>query len=235
MVVALHIETRGTTGLLTLDRPERAHAYDRTVLEAIASGFAELEGRCHVVIIQSTGDRAFCGGADLQEMQTTDPLDALDLFSQRVFNSIARSPVLTIAAVQGAAIAGGFELTLACDIRVVGPAARFELPETALGLVPSAGGSTRLTRLVGPSLAKQVILAGRSLSAEDALQHGLAIQISPDPRAAALELAKKISTRDPLAQRLAKGIVDGAEDTESLQAERVAEALLYARKQARED
>jgi len=168
-------------------------------------------------------------------MQGADPLDALDLFSQKVFNNIARSPVVSIAAVQGAAIAGGFELTLACDLRVVGPNARFELPETALGLVPSAGGSTRLTRLVGPSLAKQVILAGRSLSAEEAFHFGLAIQICPDPRAAALALAEQIQTRDPVAQRLAKSIVDGAEDTESLQAERVAEALLYARKQAREE
>ena len=233
--MTIRVERRGDIGLLTLDRPERAHAYDRSVLEALASGLTEIEAQCTVVVVQSTGDRAFCGGADLHEMRGADPLDALDLYSQRVFNTLARSPLISIAAVQGAAIAGGFELTLACDIHVIGPSARFELPETALGLVPSAGGSTRLTRLLGPSVAKQVILGGRSLSAEDALQLGLAIELHSDPRAAAWVLAEKIAARDPVAQRLAKGIVDGAEDTESLQAERVAEALLYARKQARED
>ena len=233
--MTVRIETRGKCGLLTLDRPDRAHAYDRTALEALSSGFSELEAHCPVVIIQSTGDRAFCAGADLHEMKKATPLDALDLFSQRVFNAIARSPVISIAAVQGAAIAGGFELTLACDIRLVGHAARFELPETSLGLVPSAGGTTRLTRLMGPSLAKQVILAGRSLNAEDAVAYGLAMSLHADPRAAALKLAETIAERDPVAQRLAKGIVDGAEDTESLQAERVAEALLYARKNARDN
>ena len=233
--MTIHVDIRGKIGLLTLDRPERAHAYDRSLLEALAAGFEQLGASCPVIVIQSAGDRAFCGGADLHEMEGTTPLDALDLFSQRVFSDIARSPVISVAAIQGAAIAGGFELTLACDVRVVGPNARFELPETALGLVPSAGGSTRLTRLVGPSIAKQVILAGRSLNAEEALNFGLAIEINDDPRTAALALAERIAARDPVAQRLAKGIVDGAEDTESLQAERVAEALLYARKQAKKD
>ena len=232
--MAVHIETQGSIGLLTIDRPERAHAYDRTALEGISSGFSELAVHCSTIVIQSTGDRAFCSGADLHEMNQATPLDALDLFSQRVFNTIARSPVISVVAIQGAAIAGGFELALACDIRIAGPNARFELPETALGLVPSAGGSTRLTRLVGPSLAKQVILAGRSLNADEAHRHGLVLEVHADPRGSALKWAQKIADRDSVAQRLAKGIVDGADDAESLQAERVAEALLYARKQSKE-
>lgn len=233
--MAVHVDIQGNIGLLTIDRPERAHAYDRTALEGISSGFSELEAHCSTIVIQSTGDRAFCSGADLHEMTEATPLDALDLFSQRVFNTIARSPVVSVVAVQGAAIAGGFELALACDIRIAGPKARFELPETALGLVPSAGGSTRLTRQVGPSLAKQVILAGRSLNADEAHQYGLVLEIHEDPRACALEWARKIAARDPVAQRLAKGIVDHTDDADSLQAERVAEALLYARKQSKDE
>ena len=226
----VHTEIVEGIGRLILDRPERAHAYDRTHLDALDAGFQELAERVHVVIISSTGERAFCGGADLKAMEKADPLDALDLRSQEVFTRIARSPVVSIAAVQGAAVAGGCELALACDLRVVGPRASFQLPETALGLIPSAGGCTRLTRLLGPSLAKQVILAGRQLGAEEAVRFGLAIAQNPDPLARALTLGRTLAERDPVALRLAKQVIDLGEDRRSLDAERVSEALLYTRK-----
>ena len=229
----IRAEVRDPIGLLWLDRPEKAHAYDRAHLDLIEQTFASLAARVRVVVVASTGQRAFCAGADLDEMNRADPLDALDLRSQRVFTGIARSPVITVAAVQGPAVAGGCELALACDLRVVGPKARFSLPETALGIIPSAGGCTRLTRLVGPGRAKQVILAGQAIDAMSAVSWGLALRLAEDPLADALALAGDISKRDPVALRLAKQVIDRGEDAASLEAERVSEALLYTRKAAR--
>lgn len=233
--MAIHTDIVDGIGRLVLDRPDRAHAYDAAHLDALEAGIAELEGKVSVLVLSSTGDRAFCGGADLKALAKADPLDALDLRSQHVFTRLARSRVISVAAVQGPAVAGGCELALACDLRVVGPRASFRLPETELGIIPSAGGCTRLTRLVGASLAKQVILAGRTLSADDAVQTGLAVAVNPDPLARALTLARTLAERDAVALRLAKQIIDRDEDRGSLEAERVAEALLYQRRQARQE
>lgn len=230
--MAIHSETRGEIGIITLDRPEKAHAYDRAHLDLLADALA-LGRAVRVLVVRSTGSRAFCAGADLDEMKGADPLDALDLRSQAVFTALARLPCTTIAAVQGPAVAGGCELTLACDLRVVGPNARFTLPETALGIIPSAGGCTRLTRLVGPSRARMVILAGKAIDARQAVDWGLAIELADDPFAAALALAENVAKRDPVANRLAKMIIDRGEDAASLEAERVSEALLYGRKAQR--
>ena len=224
------VDIRDRVGLLTLDRPEKAHAYDREHLEALQRGLERLSAAVPVVVIQSTGERAFCGGADLSVVGSADPLDALDLYSQQVFTAIAHSPLVSIAAVHGAAIAGGCELALACDLRVVGPRARFALPETRLGLIPAAGGCTRLTRLVGPGRAKEVILGGASVDAQTAVDWGLAGRLVADPRAEALQLAASIAQRDPVALRLAKQIIDSTEDPRSLAAERMAEAVLYGRR-----
>jgi len=229
--VPIQSQVLDRVGVLTLDRPSRAHAYDRAHLLALRDSFRTLAAEVSVVVVQSTGDRAFCGGADLQALETAGPLDALDLLSQQVFAEIADSPVVTIAAIQGPAIAGGCELALACDLRLVGPAARFALPETALGLIPAAGGCTRLARLVGQSVARQVILAGASISADEAVRWGLALQpVADDPRHAALEWAHKVAGRDAVALRLAKLILGADGRQASLDAERMAEAILYSRK-----
>lgn len=223
-------ETVGRVGRIVLDRPGKAHAYDRAHLDALLAAARGLAERCAVLVVQSTGDGAFCGGADLDEMRDASPLDALDLRSQRVFTALARLPVVTIAAVQGPAVAGGFELALACDLRVAGPRARFWLPETRLGILPSAGGTTRLTRIVGPSRAKEVILGGRELDAEAALAWGVVHRIADDPRAEALLWAEQIAGHDLVALALAKELIDAGEDAGSLARERVAESVLYARK-----
>lgn len=217
-----------SVGVLTLDRPERAHAYDRTHLLALRDGFEELAAKVQVVVVRSTGDRAFCAGADLKELAEVAPTDALDLLSQNVFAQLADSPVVSIAAVQGAAVAGGCELALACDLRVVGPHARFALPETAIGLIPAAGGCTRLPRLVGQSIAKQIILAGEEITADKAIRWGLATgEVAEDVHAAALALGRRIARRSPLALRLAKQVMAADGRSDSLTAERLAEAVLY--------
>jgi len=231
--MTVRLEREGSIARIVLDRPKRANAYDLAMLEALEAALdqALAEPEHGALVIESTGQGAFCGGADLAQMKQADPLDALDLRSQAVFDRIARSPLVTVAAVHGAAVAGGFELALACDLRVASPQARFSLPETALGLIPSAGGCTRLTRLLGPSRAKQIILAGEVLDARTALDWGLIAALVPEPRQEAMAMARKIAGRDRIALRLAKQIIDIDDDKPSLQAERVAEALLYSRKQ----
>jgi enoyl-CoA hydratase len=224
----IHTQLHEGYGVLSIDRQDRANAYDRAHLDALEEGFAGLSAQVHVVVIRAEGRGAFCAGADLHELKAATPEDARTLRSQAVFSAIAASPAITIAAVGGPAVAGGCELALACDLRLVGPAATFKLPETSLGIIPAAGGCTRLARLVGSSVAKQLILGGRTLSAQDALQLGLALQLSEDVDQAAYALALQLAQRSPDALRMAKNIIDRASETESLEAERIAQAELYA-------
>lgn len=228
----LLLRREGAVGILTLHRPERANAYDPDMLGLLAEGLVQFESdeRVGAIVVEAAGEGAFCGGADLTRLAEARPEDALDLESQRVFDQIARSPLVSVAAVHGAAVAGGFELALACDLRVLGPAARFHLPETALGLIPSAGGCTRLTRLLGPGRAREVILGGRALDAATAVEWGLASRLVKDPRADAIEWATRIATRDRVALKLAKLVIDSDQASVGLAMERLAEALLYARK-----
>ena len=224
----LHTERVGDATLLELRRPEKAHAYTPELLGELEAAIGAVE--THVVVVASSGERAFCAGADLERMKLADPADALELLAQRVFDRLARAPFVSIAAVQGAAVGGGFELAMACDLRVAGPRARFWLPETGLGLIPAAGGCSRLPALVGQARARDVILGGRQLSASDALAWGLVSEVADDPRGRAFERAADVARRDPVALQLAKGVLDAELDA-SLRAERVAEAFLYGRKQ----
>ena len=155
--------------------------------------------------------------------------DAAALYSQAVFERLAQLPIVSIAAIQGAAVAGGFELALACDLRVAGPHASFSLPEVSLGLIPSAGGSTRLPDLVGKARAREIIVGGKRLSAETALQWGLIAGIEDDPLAAAQAWAKKIANFDSNALAMAKKVLRGS-DEDRLELERLAQTVLYAKK-----
>ena len=223
------VEASGAVGWIRLDRPERANAYDDAHLHQLDAAITALAGQT-VVLLTATG-RSFCGGADLGELETRraqrDWKTALNLRSQRVFTRLARAPFVSVASVQGPAIAGGFELAMACDLRVVGPTARFALPETSLGIVPSAGGLTRLARLCGVSVAKGVILGGGVLDAPDAMRLGLAHRLGSDDDARSL--AETLATRDPRALRAAKERLDATESDLTLLLERSAQAGLYPR------
>ena len=225
--MSLKIAHDGPVTTVLLDRPDKAHAYNRALLNELQSCIKDLS--CTVLVLGSTGDGAFCGGADLNEMKSATPQDARDLFSQAVFESLAQLPAVTIAAIQGPAVAGGFELAMACDLRIAGPLARFSLPEVSLGLIPSAGGCTRLPDLIGESRAKQIILGGRSISAKDALDWGLVARIEADPLSAAQDWAQQIAQSDPTALRSAKKVLRG-NHADRLDLERLAQSALYARK-----
>lgn len=224
--ISIHLSTN--IAIISLQRPEKAHAYTQSMLRQLRKHIQQLQHKISVAVIQSSGHRVFCSGADLNEMRSSKPLSALDLLSQKVFNELALAPFVSIAAVHGPAIAGGCELALACDLRVAGPDASFSLPEVTLGLIPAAGGCSRLPALIGPTRAKSVILGQETITADTALNWGLVNRVEANPQKSAFEWATTIAKSDPIALRLAKRIID----TPSLAQERVSEALLYFRKQS---
>ncbi len=223
---------RGIVGYLEIHRPEKANAYNQALLLELARSLDQMEGDSTVrtLVIYGAGNRSFCAGADLEEMQIKDYSDALNLKSSKVFAAIASYPKVTVAAINGAAVAGGLELALACDIRICSEQARFFFPETKLGLIPAAGGTHRLSQVVGIGRAKELILGGGVWSAEDALRFGLASEVVPSDTllACAQRWGERIGQRDPLALRLAKRAID-FRTSYNLESgmEAVTEALLY--------
>ena len=215
-------------GIISLDRPEKANAYDRAHLDALAEAFNQLTTECAVVIIRSTDPRFFCAGADLNELKDATPEDARQLRSQAVFTAIARSEAVSIAVIDGPAVAGGCELALAADLRVIGANAVFKLPETSLGIIPAAGGCTRLTTLLGASVAKSVILGGEAISSDQAILWGLGVDGGDDADATAIAWAERLAKLKPEALRAAKRIIDAASEDASLAEERAAQSVLYA-------
>ena len=226
--MSIHVKIVGAVGHLIIDRTHKANAYDRAHLDALNAAIERLESECSVTIFRSAHPTVFCAGADLDEMKHATPEDAEQLYSQAVFTRIARSPMVSIALVEGLAIGGGCELALASDIRIAGRRARFRLPETGLGIIPAAGGCTRLTALLGPSIAKQVILAGRDISAQEAIRWGLAIDGEENALETAQNLSEELSNRSPEALWDAKKIIDERAEDLSLANERSAQSRLYA-------
>jgi enoyl-CoA hydratase len=219
-------------GYLELHRPEKANAYNEALLLEFACALNQIEGDNTVrsLVICGAGNRSFCAGADLEEMQVKGYSDALNLKSSKLFAAIASYPKVTVAAINGAAVAGGLELALACDIRISSKQARFFFPETKLGLIPAAGGTHRLSQVVGIGRAKELILGGQVWLAEDALRFGLVSEVVPPDAllACAQQWGERIGQRDPLALQLAKKAIDHR-TSYNLESgvEAVAEALLY--------
>jgi enoyl-CoA hydratase/carnithine racemase len=227
VVLGVRTEIDDGLGWLILDRPERAHAYDRAHLEALADGIEAFREKVAVVVVASTGEGAFCAGADLTEIAERTVEDVVDLRSQRTFETLATAPFVSIAAVQGPAVGGGFELALACDLRVVGPQASFRFPEIELGLLPAAGGLTRLSRMLGAARTKEITWLARPIDADAAVALGLATRKVADARTGAADLGRELLTRDPLALRLSKALLDGGA---TLVGERAAQAILTEQK-----
>jgi len=229
-----HVRTwqEGPAGYVQLDRPEKANAYTEPMLEALRENVERMaaDPEVRVIVFCGAGDRVFSGGADLGEVGGRDWRAALTLKSAEVFSAISRCRCVTLAAVNGAAAAGGLELALSCDIRIAAQNARFWFPEPRLGLIPAGGGTQRLAEVVGKARAKELILGGAVWDADDALRFGLVSEVvAPEtllPRAQ--HWAERIATRDPLALQLAKEAIDAADRHGPGHAlERVAQALLY--------
>lgn len=204
--------------VLTLTRPARLNALSRSLVLELGRAGAELAADADVraVILTGSGDRAFCAGADLKErrsMSETEVREQLELY-RRCLGWIGALGVPVIAAVNGVALGGGCELALACDLRVAAANAVFGLPETSLGIIPGAGGTQRLPRLVGPGRALEMTLLGRRIDAQTALAWGLVQTVaSPDADLiqATLGYLAPVLEGAPIAQRAAlRAVREGA-------------------------
>jgi enoyl-CoA hydratase/carnithine racemase len=179
----LHFERRGNAAVVTLNRPERSNALSRELLRELARVGERISAATDLraVILTGSGDKAFCAGADLKEragMSDAQVLEQLAAYQHELaWLSDCNLPI--VAAINGVALGGGLELALSCTLRVCVPHAVFALPETGLGIIPGAGGTQRLPRLVGPARAAEMILLGRRVDAATAEQWGLVNKIVP--------------------------------------------------------
>jgi len=206
--------------IVTLTRPESSNALARETVRQLGEVVHELvhDRELRAIVITGAGTRAFCAGADLRERVTmTEPavLEMLEAYRTEL-GIIEESPLPVVAAINGHALGGGLELALLCDLRIAAPHACFGLPETGLGIIPGAGGTQRLTRLVGTGRAKELILLARRLDAKTALEFGLIERIAKtgDIVAEALQWIAPILEGAPLAQRAALRAIDAAHDLE---------------------
>src|SRR6185369_14765453 len=179
-----------------------------TALEAIA---ATQPGAVRAVVVSGSGERAFSAGSDVGDFEAQRGPDgrARHALESGVATSLAGLPMPTIAAIEGNALGGGLELALCCDIRIASETSRLGLPEVRLAVTPGAGGTQRLPRVVGAARAKELILTGRVLTADEAERIGLVFRVVPagQARAAADEIATQIAARGPVAVREAKRLI----------------------------
>jgi enoyl-CoA hydratase/carnithine racemase len=201
---------------LTLSRPAKANAYTEPMLTALEAAIerAERSRDVRVIVVTGDGDGAFCAGADRAELANRDWRDVANLPAARVFARLQSSPLVSIAAINGAAVGGGFELALHCDLRIASDRASFWLPEPEFGLLPAAGGVRLLPRLVGALRANDVILGGARWSAEDAWRAGLISEVASHPALATTVEAwlRRIVARDASALTWAKRLMAPAGD-----------------------
>lgn len=176
------LQLRSTAAIVTLSRPDRANALSEAMLDQLCDVDRQLDGYhgINAVILTGLGEKCFCAGADLKERITFTPADV-----QRVLRKyrtglswIGRCPVPVVAALNGSALGGGLELALMCDLRVCAPHAQFALPETSLGIIPGAGGTQRLPRIIGAARASELILLASRLDAQQALAWGLVNRVT---------------------------------------------------------
>ena len=199
--------------LVTLDRPEVANAFNTQAALDLSDVFRRLETeeRLRCVVLTGAGERAFCAGADLKERSSfTDKqwLDQHEIF-ERMFALVHECPLPVIAAVNGAAYAGGLELVLLCDFAYASRTAKFALTEVSLGIMPGGGGTQTLPRAVGERRAKELILAARPFSAEEALAWGVVNKLCDAGKVVedTLQAAGRIASHAPLSVRQAKDAI----------------------------
>ncbi|CAD5218132.1 unnamed protein product [Bursaphelenchus okinawaensis] len=204
--------------VIRLHKPDTKNALSKLMLSKFREAVAELkfDKSARVLIIKSDVDGAFCTGADLKERKTM-PEHEVPKFVDGIrsaFDEVSALPLPVIAAVDGFALGGGFELALACDIRVVSPRSKIGLVETKIAIIPGAGGSQRLPRLVGPALAKELIFTGRIVTGPEAVKLGLANHCVDEPYNKAKEIASDILKTGPVAIRVAKTAIDKGIETD---------------------
>jgi enoyl-CoA hydratase/carnithine racemase len=177
----LLIDRRGPAAVVTLNRPHRMNAFNRALADALAGALAELQTDNDVrgIVLTGAGDRAFSAGADLKERATMPESEVRTFVAglQSTMSTVERMPKPILAAINGYALGGGLELALACDLRYATPTATLALTEVRLGIIPGAGGTQRLPRVVGPARARELIYTGRRINGTEAERIGLVNEV----------------------------------------------------------
>ncbi|MER2262751.1 MAG: enoyl-CoA hydratase-related protein [Psychrobacillus sp.] len=227
-------------GLIELNRPDRLNSLNRKMVREIIDALLALEKEKEVRVIVITGrGRAFSAGADIEEMMGDDPisLELLDQFSDWDRLATIKKPI--IGAVKGFVFGGGFELALACDLLIAATGTEFSFPEVGLGVMPGAGGTQRLTKLVGRTKALEWLWTGERISATTALDHGIINKIVASEllMEETMKLANKLAKQPPISLRLIKDSVNKAVDYslhEGMQYERKNFYLLFGTEDQKE-
>jgi enoyl-CoA hydratase len=240
------VERDGEDGVavLRLDRP-KANALSAALLEQLAEAAEGLIADPPGAVVVTGGDRIFAAGADIAEFTTdgkgqlVDEAEArsISVRFRRACDALAAIPRLTVAAIEGYALGGGCEVALSCDLRVASEAAKLGQPEILLGIIPGGGGTQRLARLIGAGRAKDLILTGRQVPADEALALGLVDRVVPkgEATAAARELAASVAKGALAAQALAKKAIDDGLDEPTLSDGLALETALFGDAFATED
>ena len=203
----------GRISTLTVNRPQVRNALDTATVAEFHRALDEVrDARATVLVITGAGDKAFVSGADVSAIRARKRDDALAGINSRLMSAVESHEAVTIAAVNGYALGGGCELALACDLRIASDNAVFGLPEPTLGIIPGAGGTQRLPRVVGLGRAKEMILTGARWDAARALEVGLVSAVVPpaDLARAVREWADRVLALGPLAVRLAKASLNAS-------------------------
>src|SRR3954462_7452934 len=206
------LQVEDGVGTIRLDRP-KMNAIDEQLHQEVRAAAMEASERPEVrAVVIYGGERVFAAGPDIKAMSRIDgsAMTAWGRELQNSFRTVAQIPKPVIAAITGYALGGGYELALCADFRVLGASAKIGQPEIQLGIIPGAGGTQRLARLVGPARAKDLVFTGRHVGAEEALEMGLADAVVPDAEVLtpALAMARKFAAGPPLALAAAKRAID---------------------------
>ncbi len=206
------VDRQEAVAVVTIDRQEALNALDVETLAALRDRLRELadDEAARVVVLTGAGERAFVAGADIKYMSGlgADEARAWGALGHEAARLLEEMPKPTIAAINGFALGGGCELALGCDLRYAASNARLGQPEIHLGIVPGWGGTQRLARVCGLGIAKELILTGRQVDAEEALRIGLVDAIADPVLERALEVARELAARSPVALRVAKRLLN---------------------------
>lgn len=203
-----------TIGILKLNRPNAANAFSLKLMDDFNKQLDEIEknDKLRVLIITAVGEKVFCAGADLKERASMNEEEVVETVGKigSLVSRVENLQIPTIAAINGAAFGGGLELTLGCDIRVASKSAKMGLTETSLAIIPGAGGTQRLSRLIGLAKAKYYILTAKRFESEEAKEIGLVQEIyePTELQAQALSMAKQIASNGPIGVKMAKKAID---------------------------
>nr|WP_201469178.1 enoyl-CoA hydratase/isomerase family protein [Microbacterium hydrocarbonoxydans] len=203
--MTLRIEENRDRVIATLDRPEKRNAIDQEMIDALHGLCVMLEETPRTLILTGA-DGVFAAGADIAQLRDRTAADARSAINATAFIRIHRLPMPVIAAIDGYALGGGAELAYAADIRIATPSLRIGNPETGLGIIAAAGATWRLPEIVGDARASELLLTGRALDAEHALQWGLVSSLHPADEllASANRIVDRIAANDPLATQYTK-------------------------------